>query len=190
MLNIVTLALAVSASTAQANPQPVYAYAQATVVNSTDSTAVFTPNTFMEYMAVKKALAKFWKTTQKSDTALFGKATATVVSHTVSIGGGRVEARLYDYSTLVKKDATLAAIFTNNHITVEEFVSLHLAAVQAVVARAVAEATGAPLPATTTAVGKNVEFLNPHRQELADVGVAVKLSTASDGMGGANNLNP
>ena len=187
--SLTSLALAATVGSSPANTAPsVPAFLTPRVVVADSATAV-TDEQLTHYIAVKKALSAFWPAHKD----LLKTAQASSHSPEIQIGQQKMKIGVFDYPALVKQDTALAAIFTANKFAPEQFEPTQVAVFQAVGAIVISTASNAALPANTTVLGKNVELVKPHQDELKAVGIALQANGGGGGggMGGGNDdLNP
>jgi hypothetical protein len=156
---------------------PLAAQSAPTAADSTVTIAL-SAEQMRHYIAVKQALMPFWQA--PAHAALLGTARATAHAPVIRAGMQQVSIDVFDYPNLVKQDAALAAIFTTNHFAPSQFEPTQVAAFTALLALVEHEAMGGALPGGATVLGRNVEMVKAHRQELAAVGLTLQVS---DGMG-------
>jgi hypothetical protein len=193
MVSFTSFANLALAATVGASPVATVPAVPAFVVRgaTVDSTYAITEEQLKNYIAVKKGLNSYWQGHKDA----FNAAKAKGHQPTVTIGQQKLKIGVFDYPEIVKSDTAVASIFTTNKFSANTFEPMQVAAFEAVGALVISEASKAALPANTTTLGKNVELVKAHRDELKSVGVALQVGGGMGGggmggMGGNDDLNP
>jgi hypothetical protein len=189
MVSFTSFANLVLAATVGVSPAAAAPNAPAFVARgvTVDSTYAITEEQLKNYIAVKKALNAHWQSHKASADS------ARAVGHkpTVAIGQQKLQIGVFNYPEIAKKDTVVAKIFTTNKFSADQFEPMQIAAFQAAGTLAIDQATNVTLPANTTTLGKNIELVKAHQDELKAVGVAVQVGGGmGGGMGGNDDLNP
>ncbi|HEX6965067.1 MAG TPA: M1 family metallopeptidase [Gemmatimonadaceae bacterium] len=151
-------------------PGAVGTKAKAQAAARDSATMLLTANDLERYIAVRQALGSYWK----AHAAQFQSAQQNAQVATVSFGGQELKVGTLDYAALVKQDSSLAAIFTKNDFPIAQLQPTSMAVYQALIAVALHQEMGAPLPPDTTVIGKNAALVTAHQKELAAVGLALR----------------
>ena len=151
-------------------PGAAAAKAKAEAATPDSATVTLTANDLERYIAVRQALGLYWQ----AHAAQFQSARANAQMSTVSFGGQQLQVGTLDYPALVKQDTALAAIFTKNNFPVAQLQPTSMAVYTALIAVALHQEMGAPLPPDTTVVGKNAALVTAHEKQLAAVGLALR----------------
>lgn len=120
---------------------------------------LLTPAIIAPYAAVDQALGVRWKANPDRFQA--------ALAHTqrqkfyFPVGTGMMSVGIPDYTLVVQQDTAIAAIFTQHHLDPARYL-----ATRAVVYQAIGAAVNGQAADTTQILGKNIAFVQAHRQEL------------------------
>ena len=169
--------------------------AMAVDTGAAEGPVLLTKDAIVPYAAVEQALAAYWQEHPDRFKAAQAGQTRTL---RFSMGRQEMTSGQPDYTVLIPHDTAIATIFTQHHLEPAQF-----QAIQGAVYPAIAAVISGRVADTTRLAGKNMAFVQAHRQELAPEWTALQgafdlweqikkqaVQSALHRSGGADDLQP